>query len=94
MRGKGSATTFYAVIFALIVSLLLLAQAMARSNSRKTFYDAQGRVTGRSTTDSGGSTIFYGADGRMAGRSSTSGNSVDSRARECRGVLLAAGAAG
>jgi hypothetical protein len=31
-------------------------------------------VTGRSATDSGGSTTFYDASGSIAGRSSTSGN--------------------
>ena len=42
--------------------------------SPRTFYDASGRVSGRSTTDSGGSTTIYDASGRVTGRTSTSGN--------------------
>jgi hypothetical protein len=45
--------------------------ALAQS---RTFYGVDGRVTGRSATDSGGSTTFYDASGSIAGRSSTSGN--------------------
>ena len=38
--------------------------ALAQS---RTFYGVDGRVTGRSATDSGGSTTFYDASGRIAG---------------------------
>ena len=51
-----------------IVSLLLAGAAHAQQT---TVYGPDGRVTGRSTTDSQGSTTFYGADGRVSGRTST-----------------------
>jgi YD repeat-containing protein len=54
-----------------VVLILMPTEAMAQS---RTFYDASGRVTGRSTTGSGGATTIYGADGRVTGRTSTSGN--------------------
>jgi len=54
-------------------SLLVLAALVATTGAAQpqshTFYDNQtGRVTGRSTTDSGGSTTYYGVDGRVTGR--------------------------
>jgi hypothetical protein len=67
----------------LVLTLVTASDAQAQ---QRTFYGADGRVTGRSTTDSGGSTIFYGADGRMAGRSSTSVNST-TRPRNSRMLL-------
>lgn len=51
-----------------IVLALVSSDALAQS---QTFYGADGRVTGRSSTDSQGSTTFYGADGRVSGRAST-----------------------
>ena len=51
---------------------LLLAITDAASAQNRTFYDASGRVTGRSSSI-GGSTIFYDRTGRMSGRASTSG---------------------
>ena len=56
-----------------IVLALFTATALAQTRSQ-TFYDSSGRVTGRSTTDSAGSTTFYDASGRVIGRSSTSSN--------------------
>ena len=59
---------------AVALALLIPTDALAQS---RTFYDASGRVTGRSITGSGGSTTIYGADGRVTGRTSTSGNHDD-----------------
>ena len=56
---------------AIALALLMPTDALAQS---RTFYGVDGRVTGRSATDSGGSTTFYDASGRIAGRSSTNGN--------------------
>ena len=56
---------------AAIVLVLMPTEALAQS---RTFYDADGRVAGHSTTDSNGSTTFYDASGKVTGRSSTSGN--------------------
>jgi hypothetical protein len=36
-----------------------------------TFYDGGGRITGRTMTDSAGSTTVYGRDGSIMGRTST-----------------------
>ena len=46
----------------------------------RTFYGADGRVSGRSITGSNGSTTFYDASGRVTGRSTTSGNLTTSTA--------------
>ena len=55
----------------LVLAALMPTDALAPS---RTFYGADGRVTGRSITGSGGATTIYGADGRVTGRTSTSGN--------------------
>ena len=56
---------------AAIVLMLMPTGVLAQS---RTFYGADGRVTGRSTTGSNGVTTFYDASGKVTGRSSTSGN--------------------
>ena len=56
---------------AIALALLMPTDALAQS---RTFYDASGRVTGRSTTGSNGSTTIYDASGRVTGRTSTSSN--------------------
>ena len=53
-----------------IVALVALMPTTALAQGR-TYYGADGRVTGRSTTDSQGSTTFYDASGRVSGRTST-----------------------
>ena len=58
---------------AVALALLMPTGVLAQSSSR-TFYDASGRVSGRATTDSGGSTTIYDSSGRVSGRTSTSGN--------------------
>ena len=57
-------------VLAVALALLMPTGVLAQSSSR-TFYDASGRVSGHSTTDSGGSTTIYE---RVTGRTSTSGN--------------------
>ena len=52
---------------AIIITIALAAPALSQS---RTFYDSAGRVTGKSTTDSAGTTTFYDASGRVTGRSS------------------------
>ena len=62
-------------LFALAVLVAMTGAALPQS---RTFYDSTtGRVTGRSTTDSGGATTYYGADGRVTGRSATTGDHHD-----------------
>ena len=56
---------------AIALALLMPTEALAQS---RTFYDASGRVTGRSITGSNGSTTIYDASGRVTGRTSTSSN--------------------
>jgi YD repeat-containing protein len=53
---------------AIMLALLVPTEVLAQS---RTFYDASGRVTGRSTTDSSGSTTIYDASGRVINRTST-----------------------
>jgi hypothetical protein len=42
----------------------------------RTYYDASGRQSGRSTTDTKGNTIYYDNMGRNTGRSVTRGNTT------------------
>jgi YD repeat-containing protein len=42
-----------------------------QADSSYTFYGADGRIAGRSTTDGHGTTLFYGPDGRLSGRAIT-----------------------
>ena len=53
-----------------LLMLTLLAASDAQAQQR-TFYGADGRVTGHETTSRDGSTTIYGADGRVTGRTST-----------------------
>jgi len=53
---------------AIVLALLMSTEGLAQS---RTFYGADGRVTGRSTTGSNGATTFYDASGRNTGRSTT-----------------------
>ena len=50
--------------------LALLTAGNAQAQQR-TIYGADGKVTGRATTDSQGSTTIYDAAGRVTGRTST-----------------------
>ena len=52
------------------IALALLAPTAAQAQQR-TIYGADGKVTGRVTTDSQGSTTIYDASGRVTGRTST-----------------------
>jgi YD repeat-containing protein len=58
----------------LLAALALMAVTTVALAQQQTFYDNTGRVVGRSTTDSAGSTTFYDAADRVTGRASTSGN--------------------
>ena len=60
-------------IAGLTIALALLMPTDALAQSR-TFYDASGRVTGRSITGSNDSTTIYDASGRVTGRTSTGSN--------------------
>ena len=55
-----------------IVLALFSTDAMAQT--ARTFYGADGRVLGRSITDSDGVTTYYEAAGRITGRTSTGGD--------------------
>ena len=56
------------LVTAFVALVVMTGAAMAQG---RTLYDASGRVVGRSSTDSQGSTTFYDAGGRVTGRSST-----------------------
>ena len=53
---------------AIVLALLIPTDAMAQS--ARTFYGADGKVLGRSITDSDGVTTYYDAAGRITGRTS------------------------
>ena len=54
-----------------IITILLLLVSTNVMAQQRTFYDANGRVTGRQATHSNGSTTIYDASGRVTGRTST-----------------------
>jgi YD repeat-containing protein len=58
----------------IIVLLALAATTTQASAQSRTFYDASGKVVGRSSTDSSGTVRNYDASGRVVRRESTSGN--------------------
>ena len=53
---------------AIALALLMPTEALAQS---RTFYDALGRVSGRSITGSNGTTTIYASDGRRVGSVTT-----------------------
>ena len=55
----------------IIVAALALALASEASAQSRTYYDKGGNVTGKSATDSQGTTTFYDASGKVTGRTST-----------------------
>ena len=57
--------------FAIVLVLTALPMSASAQSSR-TFYGSDGRVIGRSATDSQGTTTLYGKDGRALTRESTS----------------------
>ena len=69
-EGRGGEGTGAQDLFKIALAMLMPTDALAKSRTSTTY----GRATGRSATDSGGSTTFYDASGRIAWRSSTSGN--------------------
>ena len=56
-------------VFALLA--LLASDAALAQQQRQTFKDANGRILGRSVTDSRGNTTFYDSFGRDTGRAAT-----------------------
>ena len=61
------------------IPLAVLTLAMmtgAASAQQRTFYDASGKIVGRSATDSQGSTTNYDSRGRVISRESTSGGTT------------------
>lgn len=61
------------ILLTIFVLAALTSQAHAQA---RTFYDSSGKVVGRSSTDSQGSTTLYDASGNVTGRSSTSGGTT------------------
>ena len=67
-----TADRFRVAGFAILLGLFSTA-ALAQS---RTFYGADGKVLGRSITDSDGVTTYYDAAGRITGRTSTGGDTM------------------
>ena len=59
-----------------VAIMLLLIPTDALAQSARTFYGADGRVLGRSITDSDGVTTYYDAAGRITGRTSPGGDTM------------------
>ena len=53
----------------------------AASAQQRTFYDASGKVFGRSSMDSQGTVTTYDARGKVISRESTTGNTTASASR-------------
>jgi hypothetical protein len=51
--------------------MVMLLPVAAQAQQQRTFYGPDGRVTGRSVTDSAGNQRFYDGHGRSVGTSST-----------------------
>ena len=68
-----------------LLALLTLAMLTeAASAQQRTFYDASGKVAGRSATDSQGTVTNYASRGRVISRETTTGNQTtiyDARGR-------------
>lgn len=59
----------------ILLALLALATTIgAASAQQRTYYDSSGRVVGRSSIDSSGTTTNYDSRGRVISRETTSGN--------------------
>jgi YD repeat-containing protein len=54
----------------IIIAALALALATEALAQSRTYYDKGGNVTGKSSTDSQGTTTFYDARGNVTGRTS------------------------
>ena len=60
-----------------ILLALVLTVVMSQVHAQqRTLYDSSGKVVGRATTDSQGSTTAYDASGRVTGRTSKSGDTT------------------
>jgi YD repeat-containing protein len=55
------------IIAGFLLTVLLSGQTLAQYQNR-TYYGANGRVIGRSTTSSSGQTTYYGTSGAVIGR--------------------------
>ena len=67
--------------------LLVLFTTDARAQSR-TFYGADGKVLGRSITDSDGVTTYYDAAGRITGRTSADGDTMTIYGADGRVIII------
>jgi YD repeat-containing protein len=60
----------------LLALLALATMSGAASAQQRSFYDASGKVVGRSSTDPSGTVTNYDARGRVIGRETTTGNTT------------------
>ena len=59
------------ILLALTLAMMMTGGALAE---QRTFYNSSGKVVGRSSTNSSGTTTIYDSRGRVISRESTSGN--------------------
>ena len=74
-------------IAAVAIAPALLMPTDATAESR-TFYGADGKVLGRSITDSDGVTTYYDAAGRITGRTSTGGDTMTIYGADGRVIVI------
>jgi YD repeat-containing protein len=61
------------ILLALLTFAMMIGAASAQ---QRTFYDSSGKVVGRSSTDSQGTTTNYDSRGKVISRQSTSGGTT------------------
>jgi YD repeat-containing protein len=61
---------------AILVATMLFVLHNCTASAQQIFYDASGKIVGRASTDSQGSTTFYDAGGKVTGRSAKSGETT------------------
>ena len=59
-----------------VAALALVALTTSTLAQQRTIYGADGRVVGRTTTDTQGTTTLYGADGRAVTRETTTRSGI------------------
>ena len=75
-----------ALAFAIVLVPLFSTDALAQS--ARTFYGADGKVLGRSITDSDGVITYYDAAGRITGRTSADGDTMTIYGADGRVIII------
>lgn len=60
----------------ILLALVLVLLATDVQAQQRTFYDSSGKIVGRASADSQGSSTIYDSSGKLVGRESKSGNTT------------------